>query len=345
MNGSTSTPAAVSCAISASTIVFSPDGWASRYRLCATTTFMDRKPLTPRGRGYRWRRARTTGGRGARGLPARARGRPPRRAARGRRDQRPEDVRPAADRGRRPGRSPTPAGTASSSTSLFEGDLHLVVHLARAGWLHYREAFPSRPRYAGQGPDRAAGTARRRLRLRPDRGRHPEEAGRLPGDRPGRGARGGQAGPGRARRRPGHASPSGCASRRGQLKGVLTDQAVLAGVGNAYSDEILHAREAVPVRDHRPAHRRRRSPRLYAATRQVLGDAVDAVGRPAGRGAEGREALRAEGARAAPGCPARSAGTPCARCRSPTPACSTAPPARPAASRSLTAVVHASYGE
>ena len=34
---------------------------------------------------------------------------------------------------------------------------------------------------AGQGPDRAAGPARRRLRLRPDRGRHPEEAGRLPG--------------------------------------------------------------------------------------------------------------------------------------------------------------------
>ena len=28
---------------------------------------------------------------------------------------------------------------------------------------------------------------------------------------------------------------------RHQLKGVLRDQSVLAGVGNAYSDEVLHA--------------------------------------------------------------------------------------------------------
>jgi hypothetical protein len=33
-------PAAVSWAISASTTVFSPDGWAEEYRLCATRTFM-----------------------------------------------------------------------------------------------------------------------------------------------------------------------------------------------------------------------------------------------------------------------------------------------------------------
>src|SRR3954467_2029957 len=38
-NGSTSTPAAVSWAISVSTMTFSPEGMASRYRLCATTTF------------------------------------------------------------------------------------------------------------------------------------------------------------------------------------------------------------------------------------------------------------------------------------------------------------------
>ena len=37
INGNTSTPAAVSWAISESTMVFSPEGWASRYRLCATT--------------------------------------------------------------------------------------------------------------------------------------------------------------------------------------------------------------------------------------------------------------------------------------------------------------------
>lgn len=36
---------------------------------------------------------------------------------------------------------------------LFEGGLHLVVHLARAGWLHYREAFPATtPLRPGKGP-------------------------------------------------------------------------------------------------------------------------------------------------------------------------------------------------
>ena len=54
---------------------------------------------------------------------------------------------------------------------------------------------------------------------------------------------------------------------------MLTDQAVLAGVGNAYSDEILHAAKLSPfaitdrLTDDQLAT-------LHAATRQVLGDAV-----------------------------------------------------------------------
>ncbi len=35
-------------------------------------------------------------------------------------------------------------------------------------------------------------------------------------------------------------------SRRGQIKGVLTDQEILAGIGNAYSDEILHVAKLSP---------------------------------------------------------------------------------------------------
>lgn len=36
---------------------------------------------------------------------------------------------------------------------IFDGDLHLLVHLARAGWLHYRESFPSTtPLRPGKGP-------------------------------------------------------------------------------------------------------------------------------------------------------------------------------------------------
>jgi formamidopyrimidine-DNA glycosylase len=38
------------------------------------------------------------------------------------------------------------------------------------------------------------------------------------------------------------------ASRSGQLKGALTDQTLLAGIGNAYSDEILHAARLSPFK-------------------------------------------------------------------------------------------------
>src|SRR5438128_408796 len=62
-------------------------------------------------------------------------------------------------------------------------------------------------------------------------------------------------------------------ARRGQVKGVLTEQEVLAGVGNAYSDEILHAAKLSPF-----AITDRLAPealdRLYAAMRTVLTDAV-----------------------------------------------------------------------
>jgi formamidopyrimidine-DNA glycosylase len=36
------------------------------------------------------------------------------------------------------------------------------------------------------------------------------------------------------------------AGRRTQIKGVLRDQSIIAGVGNAYSDEILHAAKMSP---------------------------------------------------------------------------------------------------
>ena len=35
---------------------------------------------------------------------------------------------------------------------------------------------------------------------------------------------------------------------RAQLKGVLKDQRVIAGIGNAYSDEILHAAKMSPFK-------------------------------------------------------------------------------------------------
>ncbi|MGC4833670.1 Fpg/Nei family DNA glycosylase [Micromonospora vinacea] len=157
---------------------------------------------------------------------------------------------------------------------LFEGGLHLVVHLARAGWLHYREAFPSTtPLRPGKGPIAV------RIRLDDGSGFDLTEAGTQKklaaylvtdlAEVPGVAKLGPDA---LASDLPTFAER--LRSRRGQVKGVLTDQSVLSGVGNAYSDEILHAAKLSPfaitdrLTDDQIAT-------LHAATRQVLGDAVE----------------------------------------------------------------------
>ncbi|MGN9812294.1 Fpg/Nei family DNA glycosylase [Micromonospora sp. BQ11] len=156
---------------------------------------------------------------------------------------------------------------------VLDGDLHVVVHLARAGWLHYREAFPSAlPLRPGKGPIAL------RVRLDDGSGFDLTEAGTqkslavyLVTDP--------ATVPGVARLGPDALATDLATfaerlrSRRGQVKGVLTDQTVLSGVGNAYSDEILHAAKLSPfaltnrLTDDQVAT-------LHAATRQVLGDAV-----------------------------------------------------------------------
>ncbi|MER7461055.1 DNA-formamidopyrimidine glycosylase family protein [Micromonospora sp. NPDC126480] len=152
-------------------------------------------------------------------------------------------------------------------------DLHVVVHLARAGWLHYREAFgSSAPLRPGKGP------VALRVRLDDGSGFDLTEAGTqkslavyLVADP--------ATVPGVARLGPDAlaADPATFAerirSRKGQVKGVLTDQTVLAGVGNAYSDEILHAAKLSPfaltsrLTDEQIGA-------LHDATRDVLTDAV-----------------------------------------------------------------------
>jgi len=156
---------------------------------------------------------------------------------------------------------------------VLGADLHLVVHLARAGWLHFREEFSSRtPLRPGKGP------VALRARLDDGSGFDLTEAGTqkslavyLVTDP--------ATVPGVARLGPDALAvdPATFAdrlrSRKGQVKGVLTDQTVLAGVGNAYSDEILHTARLSPfalttrLTDEQLAT-------LHAATRDVLGDAV-----------------------------------------------------------------------
>jgi formamidopyrimidine-DNA glycosylase len=93
------------------------------------------------------------------------------------------------------------------------------------------------------------------------------------------------------------------AAGRSQVKGVLRDQSRIAGIGNAYSDEILHAARMSPFA---PAGTQsaEAEARLYAAMRDTLGEAV-AVARatdPASLKAEKKAGMAVHG-RAGQPCP------------------------------------------
>jgi formamidopyrimidine-DNA glycosylase len=94
-------------------------------------------------------------------------------------------------------------------------------------------------------------------------------------------------------------------ARNGQIKGVLTSQDVIAGIGNAYSDEILHAARVSPFAlTARLSDDQLRD--LHAATVRVLSGAVTrSVGqRAATLKAEKRSGLSVHG----------RAGLPCPVC-------------------------------
>jgi formamidopyrimidine-DNA glycosylase len=125
--------------------------------------------------------------------------------------------------------------------------LHLVVHLARAGWLHWRTGLPPAPPKPGRGPLAV------RVHLDDGDGFDLTEAGtrkslsvyvvRNPGEVPGIARLGPDALEVDRER-----FAAILRGRSGQLKGALTDQTMIAGVGNAYSDEILHAARLSPFK-------------------------------------------------------------------------------------------------
>ena len=184
--------------------------------------------------------------------------------------------------------------------------LHLVVHLARAGWLQWKEALPPAPPRPGKGP--------LGLRLHLDDGsgfdlteqgtqkrlavyvvRDPDEV------------------PGVARLGIDPLDPSFTpdvlggllAGVRGQVKGVLTDQSVLAGVGNAYSDEVLWEMRMSPFKSAASL-----TPDDVARLHAVLvGTLRDAVGRAEGLAAKALKAEKKSGLQVH----GRS-GLPCPRC-------------------------------
>src|SRR6201987_3082727 len=131
---------------------------------------------------------------------------------------------------------------------LRAGELILITHLSRAGWLRWSDKLAAAPLRPGKGP----------IALRVHLG--------TPGEAPGfdlteAGTQKRLAvwlvddpmqGPGIAALGPDALGLSVddlgelLAGNNGRIKSVLTDQKVIAGIGNAYSDEILHVAKLSP---------------------------------------------------------------------------------------------------
>lgn len=153
--------------------------------------------------------------------------------------------------------------------------VHLVMHLARAGWLRWRDELPTAPARPGKG------ALALRVGFDDDSGFELTEAGTqrklavyLVTDP--------QQVPGIATLGPDPMDDAFdqaaldaimSAAGRAQLKGVLRDQRTIAGIGNAYSDEILHVARMSPFT---PASSLDQAGRktLLDAIKQTLADAV-----------------------------------------------------------------------
>ncbi len=159
--------------------------------------------------------------------------------------------------------------------------LHLVFHLAKAGWLRWYELLPTTLIKPGKSPIAL------RIALDDDSGFDLTEAGtkkslavsvvRDPAEVAGI-----------ARLGPDPLDESFdrdtfaalLTGRRTQIKGLLRDQSVIAGIGNAYSDEILHAARLSPYAIAATLSDSEID-ELFGAMRRTLTDAVaEASGKP-----------------------------------------------------------------
>ncbi len=127
--------------------------------------------------------------------------------------------------------------------------LHLITHLARVGWLRWRDELPTAPPKPGKSP------LAFRLRLDDGSGFDLTEQGtkkrlavylvRDPAEVPGVAT----LGPDPLAADFTLDTLAGLLSgRRTQIKGVLRDQGIIAGIGYAYSDEVLHVARMSPFK-------------------------------------------------------------------------------------------------
>ncbi|MER5710243.1 DNA-formamidopyrimidine glycosylase family protein [Streptomyces sp. NPDC042898] len=190
------------------------------------------------------------------------------------------------------------------TTSGAAGELHLLIHLARAGWLRWQDPLPSGPPKPGRNP------LALRTALTGGDGFDLTEAGttkRLavhlvhdPADVPGVARLGPdplaeEFGP--------EAFAALLAGERRQIKGALRDQSLIAGIGNAYSDEILHAARMSPFKPTQNLTPEETTA-LWTAMRTTLREAVErSHGLAAGKlKAEKKSGLRVHGRTGEP-CP------------------------------------------
>ncbi|WP_409061129.1 Fpg/Nei family DNA glycosylase [Streptomyces sp. SYP-A7185] len=202
------------------------------------------------------------------------------------------------------GRTVTAVARHGKFLDLDADGLHLVTHLARAGWLHWKDRLPDGTPRPGKGP------LALRVALETGEGFDLTEAGtqkRLAvyvTDAP-------EQIPGIARLGPDPLAPDFdedrlaglLAGERRQIKGALRDQTLIAGVGNAYSDEILHAARMSPFKL-TSSLTKEEVHGLYGALRTTLTEAVErSRGVAAGRlKAEKKSGLRVHGRTGEP-CP------------------------------------------
>jgi formamidopyrimidine-DNA glycosylase len=185
----------------------------------------------------------------------------------------------------------TATGRRGKYLTITVGDVVLVAHLARGGWVQWREALTPARAKPGKGPlalrlgfDDGSGFdvteqgTEKRLALWVVR--DPSEVERV-------------AGLGPDALDPAFELGPLLEGRRAQLKGVLTDQTVIAGIGNAYSDEALHVARLSPFKM-ADSLKPDEVARLQDAIVSVL---TDAVARSSGLPAAGLKAEKKSGMR------------------------------------------------
>ncbi|UZN04863.1 Fpg/Nei family DNA glycosylase [Cellulomonas sp. S1-8] len=195
--------------------------------------------------------------------------------------------------------------------SPADGTLHLVWHLSRAGWVRWYDVLPERPARPGKSPialrvgfddgtgfDLTEAGTRKRLAV---------HVVADPADVPPIASLGVE--PLSDEFTPERLGEL-LAARNQQVKGLLRDQGTIAGIGNAYSDEILLVARTSPFAPTR-SYDAARTRTLHTAIRTVLTEAVTtATGKPAAELKDAkRRGMRVHGRTGEP-CPGWD-GVPC----------------------------------